>query len=228
MIIMRKLGARLLAIALTAALGGCGAMHGILEDGRKKIDEVAMTTSLSKTTLGAWLVKPKGGKFTPVDVLDHRNALVYIYRPTTRWGQQELQTPSFYMNGERIFGLKDGAYYWLELRPGKYLFAAKRPFAMAHLKTIFETDLSVDGGKTYYFRYDETEQIKKPADPPKLIEAGPLLEVPDTIALAEIDKTVLEQPGLFFQMELAARWKPFDLYPDEGMVVAGQVHQAGP
>ncbi len=72
------------------------------------------------STPGAFLDAPKGKTFAPMDTLDPRNAMVYIYRPITRWGYEEVQAPVFFMDSSQLFGLKAGAYEWLELPAGTH------------------------------------------------------------------------------------------------------------
>ena len=47
------------------------------------------------STPGAFLDAPDGKTFDPIETLDPRNSMVYIYRPITRWGYEEVQAPVF-------------------------------------------------------------------------------------------------------------------------------------
>ena len=64
-------------------------------------------------------------------------------------------SPSVFLNGRRLHGIRDGAYYWMELPAGQYDFAIRRPIGPVYLTHIFKTKLKVEGGRSYYFRYDE-------------------------------------------------------------------------
>ncbi|MDX1805097.1 MAG: DUF2846 domain-containing protein [Alcanivorax sp.] len=172
------------------------------------------------STPGAFLQAPEGKTFKPMDTLDPRNAMVYIYRPISRWGFEEVQAPTFFLNSSQLFGLKAGAYEWLELNAGSYDFYARRPLSVLYLKTVFELPLKIEGGKDYYFRYSETQPLdlkELVANPDDYQQAGPLQQVPKALALREIADLRLDEPGLYYsqQDKKAPRWAPFYTYQDD-------------
>ena len=75
-----------------------------------------------------WLFGPDGHEYKPVGYRwDYeRNALLYVYRPATRWSMDEVEAPSFNVNGKRLFNIKGGSYTWYELEPGQYDFLVRR------------------------------------------------------------------------------------------------------
>lgn len=169
-------------------------------------------------TPGAFLQAARGDTFQPVDTLDPRNAMVYLYRPGNQWGYEEIQAPSFFINEKMLFGLKSGAYTWLELHGGEYDFYARRPLGILFLKTIFELPLAVEGGNTYYFRYSEDQPLDPEQygmDPDIYRQAGPLQQVPEALALREIRNLRLDEPGVYYGGEAyqEPRWAPFDTLP---------------
>lgn len=172
------------------------------------------------TTSGAFLAAAKGKVFEPMDTLDPRNAMIYVYRPTNQWGYEEIQAPTFFIDSTQIFGLKSGAYSWLEVHGGRYDFYARRPLSMLFLKTIFETPIEVEGGKVYYFRYSEDKPLlleELVVDADQYIQAGPLQQVPEAVALRELKNLRLDEMGLYYGGESyeEPRWAPFFTFPEQ-------------
>lgn len=170
-------------------------------------------------TPGAFIQAVKGETFEPMETLDPRNAMVYIYRPPTRWGYEEVQAPVFFIDGDMLFGLKSGAYVWLELHGGRYELYARRPLGVLFLKTIFDQPLEVEGGKTYFLRYSETKPVKLEEivdEPGDYVQAGPLQQVPEGFALREIKTLRLDEPGIYYGGGgyREPRWAPFYTYSD--------------
>jgi uncharacterized protein DUF2846 len=174
-------------------------------------------------TSGAFLDAVKGDTFEPIDTLDPRNAMVYIYRPDSEWGYEEVQAPTFFVESEQLFGLKSGGYEWLELHGGTYDFYARRPMGILFVKTIFELPINVEGGKNYYFRYSETKPIviEEIADNPELyVQDGPLQQVPEAFALRELKHLRLDEPGIYYGGVgyEEPRWAPFWTFDDKDKV----------
>ncbi len=130
-----------------------------------------------------------------------RNALLYVYRPATRWSMDEVEAPSFNVNGKRLFNIKGGSYTWYELEPGKYDFLVRRGiFGIEGLgplmKTYSDFSLNVKAGKVYYLRYSEI-------DPQGIIMTedglpggdGPLQLVGSDMAVPEIKETNMMHHG---------------------------------
>ena len=191
---------RIALVALVlASITGCGIRLGI------------------PRTSGAFIDAVQGKPFEPIDTLDPRNAMVYIYRPDTEWGYEEVQAPTMFVDGEQLFGLKSGGYEWLELHGGTYDFYARRPLGLLFLKTVFDVPLDIQGGKTYYFRYSETNPVKieEIADNPETyLQSGPLQQVPEAFALREIKHLRLDEPGVYLGGVgyEEPRWAPFWTY----------------
>lgn len=176
-------------------------------------------------TNGAFIDAVKGKTFEPVDTLDPRNAMVYIYRPDTPWGYEEVQAPTFFVDSQQLFGLKSGAYEWLELHGGTYDFYARRPLGVLFLKTVFELPLTVEGGKNYYFRYSETRPVvieEIAENPEEYIQVGPLQQVPEAFALRELKHLRLDEPGIYYGGVgyEEPRWAPFWTYGDSRSVTS--------
>lgn len=188
------------------------------------------------TTPGTWLSPPDGPMFQPMDTLDPRHAMVYVYRPNTDWEDLEVQAPSFFIDGKKVFGLKSGSYTWMELHPGEYKFYAKRPLIVLFIKKIFELDMKIEGGRTYFLRYSEDAPFYYAAEgllSTDFQHAGYLQEVPEHVAMQEIANLKLDNPGLYFAgggRVDQPRWAPFESFPETGVdpAVAKGGTEAGP
>ncbi|HEX4869624.1 MAG TPA: DUF2846 domain-containing protein [Moraxellaceae bacterium] len=188
---------------------------------RQDIKSTADTTLLQPIVFGSFLFPVKGEFFKPVLPTDSRNALVYVYRPQTDWNDQEVQSPGFFLNGQFLSGLKSGSYFWFEIPASSYYFAAKRPLSFFYLTTIFETDVNFEGGKSYYFRYDEERPgPKKPAKGAALLVVGPLQQMPSSQGLLEIAQTRSMGAGKVMLSDPQPQWAPFDFYKEARPVPA--------
>lgn len=89
------------------------------------------------------------------------NALIYFYRPETRWANQELEAPSYYVDDNWYFNMRSGSWTWLEVAPGKREIDVRRPMmgfeglGSFSLSRMADMDLQVQPGKVYYFRHHE-------------------------------------------------------------------------
>lgn len=153
---------------------------------------------------GSYLASPGGQEFKPVGYRwDYENtALLYVYRPASEWSMDEIETPSFNVNGDRLFNIKGGGYTWYELKPGSYDVVIRRGvfgfegIGSFAIKRIAEITLQASVGKVYYFRYSE---IDPPEIDPDLednpVGDGPLQLVAPSRALAELPKTRMIHRG---------------------------------
>lgn len=182
---------------------------------RHSIDSAVETSTLKPLVWGNFLSPPKGEFFKPVLPTDSRNAVVYVYRPESAWNDAEVQAPGFFLNGRFISGLKGGSYFWFEVPASTYYFSAKRPFAFFYLKTIFEADLNLEGGKSYYFRYDEEKPgPKKAARGAALLVVGPLQQMPMLQGRSEIAQARAMGAGSVVLADAQPQWAPFEFYAD--------------
>lgn len=147
--------------------------------------------------MGSFVDAPNGGDFKE-KVIPRGKALLYVYRPKTQWSMDEAEAPSFYMNDERIFGIKGGAYTYYYLKSGNYDIVLRRPLmgleGMGSLNwhKMSEFSLKVQKGQTYYFRYSELDKVKLDAKSGVLPEGdGPIKRVSRRVALIEMKKTQL-------------------------------------
>lgn len=222
--LQRYVGAALAVLLLTA----CQPQRqdadaaSLLDSTGKAVQRLAPSTLPLITTPGTWLRPPRGPLFEPMDTLDPRNAMVYVYRPSTSWEDQELQAPSFFVDGTKVFGVKSGSYTWLELHAGTFKFYAKRPLSILFIKKIFELQMPVEGGRNYYLRYSEDAPFDYKAEglnPDEFLHAGFLQEVPESVALAEIASLKLDHQGVYLAAgrEGGPRWAPFETFPETGV-----------
>lgn len=222
---LKALFAATMAIALAACSNPQYLIHPTSNPAaaqtRQDLDRIIDTTSFKPITFGSFLFPAKGKFFRPVLGTDSRNAIVYVYRPQSEWSDDEVQAPGFFLNGQHLSGLKSGSYFWFEVPASYYYFNAKRPLAIVYLTTIFEANVNFEGGKRYYFRYDEENPgPSKPAKGAAMLVVGPLHQVPESEALPEIRQTRAMGPGRVVLADEQPQWAPFDFYPDAQPVQA--------
>lgn len=219
---MRQLKA-LLGAAMALALSACSNSQFLVNPFsnpavtqlRQDIQSTADTTLLQPITFGSFLFPAKGEFFKPVLPTDSRNAIVYVYRPQSDWNDQEVQAPGFFLNGQHLSGLKSGSYFWFEVPASTYYFSAKRPLSFFYLTTIFEADVSFEGGKNYFFRYDEEKPgPKKPTKGAALLVVGPLQQMPPLQGQAEIAQTRAMGAGSVLLADPQPQWAPFEFYKE--------------
>ena len=153
-------------------------------------------------SLGSWALdrfrKDPDQMFQPVPILDQKYALVYLYRPHSRWADAEIVAASIFLNDKRIPSLTSGSYYWIELKPDTYRLRISRPLGFIYFQSGTVADFQVEAGKTYYVRYDEENYRGHPDPALGLLSAGPLDQMPEKDAISEIRTTVLKTPGYSF------------------------------
>ncbi len=158
-------------------------------------------------SLGSWIMRPDnpefirsdGPLFEPVPALVKNNvALVYFYRPDSRWNRQEILAPNFFLNTMRLPSLINSHYYWLELPAGEYRLLTRRPIGVVNFQKGHTLDFKVEAGKTYYLRYDEERTRPKPDDSLGLISSGPFQQVTRSIAMEDLRSATLNTPGYSF------------------------------
>ena len=183
---MIKIVSLVAAAGLLALLQGCTIHHSIGDN------------------FGSFVSEPDGQAFKPVGPRwDYENtALLYVYRPATQWSMDELETPSFNVNDERLFNLKGGAYTWYEMEPGQYNVVMRRGLMGLEgvgslvIKTLARLQLDVQAGKVYYLRYSEIDPPKiKPDLETNPVGDGPLQMVAPSMALSELPVTRLLHRG---------------------------------
>lgn len=118
---------------------------------------------------GAFLVPVSGEQFVhiPNEKWDStNNAMVYFYRPDSRWASDEIDAPSVFINDHRYVSLRANGFTWLEMAPGPKQITMRRPIGLLlgfegigdfALSKIVDAEFEVEAGKVYYFRYSEVE-----------------------------------------------------------------------
>lgn len=213
---------KLLVICLVFSMAGCSPLKSLFDE------SVEVALGSHKVSQGAFLYPAKGESFAEMPTVDPRNAMVYIYRPSSQWASEEFQSPSLFIDRQRFAGIKGGAYIWLELHAGEYTLSSRRPLAIFHMRHIFELPLEVHGGETFYFRYSEDNSLDMEllvADPERYVSDGPIQQVTQEIAMKEIYDTVADEPGAFFGGEYAVKenWTPFESFAATGSEAEGGV-----
>ena len=183
---MIRIGLLMLMVVL---LPGCTIYHAIGDD------------------IGSYIAPPSGQKFQPVGYRwDYEHtSLIYIYRPGTTWSNDELETPSFYMNDERLFNIKGGGYTWYELKPGSHDIIIRRPLMGLSgikfsddigftLKEVAQLEINAEAGKVYYLRYSEVDQDAA-LFKDMTFHKNPLTIVAPQVAMTEIKETNMIHHG---------------------------------
>lgn len=222
----------LFGAVLALVLAGCSSPQILLNpfsnptttQVRQSISAGVDTTMLQPLVWGSFLSPATGEFFKPVLPTDSRNAVIYVYRPQSDWNDQEIQSPGFFLNGKFLSGLKSGSYFWFEVPSGTYYFSAKRPLTFFYLTTIFETDANFEGGKSYYFRYDEERPgPKKAARGAALLVVGPLQQMPDAQGRLEVAQARAMGAGSMLLADEQPQWSPFDFYANAYPVPAARL-----
>lgn len=147
-------------------------------------------------TLGSW-VNQKPGQFFKLIQPQHSDAAVlYLYRPDSKWNRQEIVAPSFFLNGKKIPSLISNHHYWIELAEGDYRLSISRPLAVMHFQKPLVANFSVKAGEQYFLKYEEEQFRGGPNGDGDLLRVGPLMQMPTRQALKEIGMTQLKTPGL--------------------------------
>ncbi|WP_344802753.1 DUF2846 domain-containing protein [Allohahella marinimesophila] len=153
---------------------------------------------------GTFLVAVDGPQFVhiPDTEWDSRNnAMVYFYRPASRWSLEEIDAPSIFIDDRRYFSIRGSGFTWLEMAPGTRRVTVRRPIGLLlgfegigefALSKPVDAEFEVEAGKVYYFRYSE---IDKPSEanpdlpPDSLLGEGDLQLVSHDVAFEEIVQT---------------------------------------
>lgn len=147
-------------------------------------------------SVGSW-VNQQPGQFFKLVQPQHQNAAVlYMYRPDSKWNRQEIIAQSFFLNGKRIPSLISNHYYWIELAEGDYNLSLSRPLTVLHFQKPISANFSVQAGQQYFLKYEEEQFRGGPNGDANLLRVGPLMQMPTRQALKEIGMTQLKSPGL--------------------------------
>ena len=147
---------------------------------------------LGMFTIGAWVNQKLGQRFQPVQAQNDQAAIVYMYRPDSKWNRQEIVASSVFINSERIPSLLNNHYYWMELPAGTYRLSSSRPLGTQHFQKPKYLDFTVEAGQSYFIKYDE-ENLSTRRE-----VSGPLMIVPEKAGLNEIAFTQLKSESLNF------------------------------
>lgn len=190
---IRKTSSYLLLLGVLGALTAC--------------DTIKLKQSIGYD-IGAYVDDVDGKAFEQVaNRWDYQNkALLYIYRPHSQWAADEVESPSFYLNEERVFNIIDSGYTWFEMEPGNYEVVMRRPlfgFEGAFgidIRRIADMALAVEAGKVYYLRYSEVLPVPVVEGDKESLQLavqgdGPLQMVTTKVAKSEIVNTYLLDEG---------------------------------
>lgn len=147
-------------------------------------------------SVGSWVNQDPGQFFKLVKPQHPNAAVLYMYRPDSKWNRQEIIAQSFFLNGKRIPSLISNHYYWIELAEGDYQLSLSRPLTVLHFQKPLSAHFSVKAGQQYFLKYEEEQFRGGPNGDADLLRVGPLMQMPTRQALKEIGMTQLKSPGL--------------------------------
>lgn len=153
---------------------------------------------LDAFSVGGWVNQKDGDIFKAVKPTDPNSAIVYLYRIDSRWNRQEILAPNFFINEKRIPSLLNNHYYWIELPAGVYRLNVSHPLTILHFQEGTTVDFSVEAGQSYFLKYEEQNFRGKPDRSLGLLQKGPLMQMPTSLGLQEINSTRLKTPGYSF------------------------------
>lgn len=162
---------------------------------------------LSGFTVGSWVNQKPGQFFQLVKPQNSQVAIIYLYRPDSKWNRQEIIAQSFFLNGKKIPSLISNHYYWIELVEGDYRLSLSRPLAVMHFQKPLTANFSVEAGQQYFLKYEEEQFRGGPNGDADLLRVGPLMQMPTKQALKEIGMTQLKSPGLNYVAEITPEGK---------------------
>ena len=160
---------------------------------------------VGKFSVGSWVNQAPGQYFKLVKPQNPQAAVVYFYRPDSKWNRQEIIATNFFLNGKRIPSLISNHYYWVELAEGDYKLSMSRPLTVVHFQKPKSAYFSVKAGQQYFVKYEEEQFRGGPNGDASLLRVGPLMQMPTRQGLKEIGMTQLKTPGLNFVGELDSR-----------------------
>lgn len=167
---------------------------------------------IGKFSVGSWVNQKPGQLFQRVQPQHPQAAIVYFYRPDSRWNRQEVMAPNFFLNSQRIPSLISNHYYWIELPQGQYRLTVSRPLGVVHFQKPLVADFQVQAGQEYFLKYEEEKFRGAPDTSLGLLHVGPIIQMPTQQGLREIRTTQLKSPGLNFVAMIS----------DEGKIITPQ------
>ncbi|OTG90006.1 DUF2846 domain-containing protein [Acinetobacter sp. ANC 3813] len=146
-------------------------------------------------TIGGWVNQTQGAHFQLVKPQHDQAAVVYLYRPDSKWNRQEIVASSLFLNSERIPSLLNNHYYWVELPAGQYRLSSSRPLGINHFQKPKVLDFTVEAGQSYFIKYDEENLTTRRS------VSGPLMLMPDNVGKNEIAFTEMKSASYNFVAE---------------------------
>lgn len=178
-----------LVLISSLALVGCHSKHAVQEpklaSTLKDIDleeepGFVEQHKIGMFTIGGWVNQKLGQRFEPVKAQHDQAAIVYLYRPDTKWNRQEIVAASIFINQERIPSLLHNHYYWIEVPEGTYRLSTSRPLGAMHFQKPKYLDFTVQAGQAYFIKYDEENFSTRRET------SGPFMIMPEKVGLNEI------------------------------------------
>lgn len=146
-------------------------------------------------TIGSWVNQKQGQRFQVVKPQHDQAAIVYLYRPDSKWNRQEIVAASIFINQHRIPSLLNNHHYWIEVPAGSYRLSTSRPLGAQHFQKPKYVDFSVQAGESYFIKYDE-ENIAT-----RHTTSGPWQIMPKEVGVNEIAFTEQKSDSYNFVAE---------------------------
>lgn len=147
---------------------------------------------LGAFTVGSWVNQKVGQTFEKVQPNDPNAAIIYLYRPDSRWNRQEIAAANIFINNYRIPSLLSNHYYWIEVPAGTYRLSVSRPLTGIHFQKPKYVDLNVQTGATYFVKYDEENRVSRRE------KTGPWMIMDEQLGIKEINRTQLKSSSYSF------------------------------
>lgn len=163
---------------------------------------------LGAFSVGSWVNQKIGQTFSKVTPNHPDAAIVYLYRPDSRWNRQEIAAANLFINDYRIPSLLSNHYYWIEVPAGSYRLSVSRPLTGIHFQKPKYMDLTVEAGQEYFVKYDEENRVSRRE------KTGPWMLMEPKVGLREINRTQLKSSSYSFVAEDAqgqTRRKPLEV-----------------
>ncbi|MDO6823345.1 DUF2846 domain-containing protein [Marinobacter sp. 1_MG-2023] len=117
-------------------------------------------------SVGSFLHPVSGHDFVHLDndEWDSRHAVLYFYRTHSQWAEDEIESPSVYIDDTHYFNIRNNSFTWLVVNPGERHLAMRRPLLGLEglnsfsLSLIADATLTVEPGRIYYLRYNELSE----------------------------------------------------------------------
>ncbi|MCZ6847014.1 MAG: DUF2846 domain-containing protein, partial [Alphaproteobacteria bacterium] len=131
-----------------------------------------------------------GPAFTPVQLENPKNALIYIYRSSTLFYSANPEIPILYVDDKRLLPLKIGGDTWASVEPGTHKILVRHSILGVPAFSLGEVSISAEPGAIYYLKFSQQAGDIVSYGTQVIVTANSKLRpVDETTGLSEIMKT---------------------------------------